>query len=47
MFRVLFFFMSALANLFDPVAKVGNGWDPNGLTVPTDNDAGSHWDPNG
>lgn len=40
MFRVLFFFVSVLA-------KVGSQWDPNGLTVPADNDAGSHWDPNG
>jgi len=47
MFRVLFFFVSALANLLDPVAKVGSGWDPDGLTVPADNDVGGQWDPNG
>lgn len=47
MFRAFLVFVSALANLFDPIAKAGNQWDPNGLTAPADNDVGGQWDPNG
>ncbi len=45
MFRVLL----AFALLFGSgiAAKVGSGWDPDGLTVDNEDDAGSHWDPNG
>lgn len=43
MFRALLVFVLLLGS----AAKVGNGWDPDGLTVENEDDVGGQWDPDG
>ena len=40
-------FRALLVLVFLFGSKVGSQWDPDGLTVENEDDAGGQWDPNG